>query len=129
MRYPVLGADTTVAIGEDILGKPASREEAVAMLKRLSGTSHLVHSAIAVKYNDRLEEALSSTEVRMRPLEDDEIRRYVATGEPFDKAGAYGIQGRASVFIERISGSYSGVVGLPIFETAQLLASFGLRTA
>jgi septum formation protein len=128
LRYPVLAADTTVAIGDDILGKPADREEAVAMLKRLSGTTHYVHSAVAVKYNDRYEEALSTTEVRVRELEDDEIRRYVATGEPFDKAGAYGIQGRASIFIERICGSYSGVVGLPIYETACLLASFGLRT-
>ena len=128
LRYPVLAADTTVAIGDDILGKPADREDAVAMLKRLSGTTHYVHSAGAVKYNDRLEEALSTTEVRMRVLEDDEIRRYVATGEPFDKAGAYGIQGRASIFIEHISGSYSGVVGLPIYDTARLLASFGLRT-
>jgi len=128
LRYPVLAADTTVAIGEDILGKPADREAAVAMLKRLSGTTHYVHSAVAVKYNDRYEEALSTTEVRMRELEDDEIRRYVATGEPFDKAGAYGIQGRASIFIEHIAGSYSGVVGLPIYETARLLASFGLRT-
>jgi len=128
LRYPVLAADTTVAIGEDILGKPVGREDAVAMLKRLSGTTHYVHSAVAVKYNDRYEEALSTTEVRMRELEDDEIRRYVATGEPFDKAGAYGIQGRASIFIEHISGSYSGVVGLPIYETSRLLASFGLRT-
>jgi septum formation protein len=128
LRYPVLAADTTVAIGDDILGKPVDREDAVAMLKRLSGTTHYVHSAVAVKYNDRLEEALSTTEVRMRVLEDDEIRRYVATGEPFDKAGAYGIQGRASIFIEHISGSYSGVVGLPIYDTARLLASFGLRT-
>jgi len=128
LRYPVLAADTAVAIGDEILGKPADREEAVAMLKRLSGTTHYVHSAVAVKYNDRFEEALSTTEVRMRELEDDEIRRYVATGEPFDKAGAYGIQGRASIFIEHIAGSYSGVVGLPIYETARLLASFGLRT-
>ncbi|UCH49602.1 MAG: septum formation inhibitor Maf [Betaproteobacteria bacterium] len=128
LRYPVLAADTAVAIGDDILGKPTDREDAVAMLKRLSGTTHYVHSAVAVKYNDRLEEALSTTEVRMRVLEDDEIRRYVATGEPFDKAGAYGIQGRASIFIEHISGSYSGVVGLPIYDTARLLASFGLRT-
>lgn len=128
LRYPVLAADTTVALGNGILGKPAGREEAVAMLKQLSGNNHFVHSAVAVKYNDRFEEALSTTEVRIRELEDDEIRRYVATGEPFDKAGAYGIQGRGSVFIEHITGSYSGVVGLPIFDTARLLASFGLRT-
>ncbi|UCD69887.1 MAG: septum formation inhibitor Maf [Betaproteobacteria bacterium] len=129
LRYPVLAADTAVAIGDEILGKPMDREDAVAMLKRLSGTTHYVHSAVAVKYDGRLDEALSTTEVRMRELEDDEIRRYVASGEPFDKAGAYGIQGRASIFIEQISGSYSGVVGLPIYETARLLASFGLRTA
>ncbi len=128
LRYPVLAADTTVALGNGILGKPAGREEAVAMLKQLSGNTHFVHSAVAVKYNDRFEEALSTTEVRIRELEDDEIHRYVATGEPFDKAGAYGIQGKGSVFIEHITGSYSGVVGLPIFDTARLLASFGLRT-
>jgi len=128
LRYPVLAADTTVAVGDDILGKPSDREDAVAMLKQISGTTHYVHTAVAVKYNDRFEEALSTTEVRVREVEDDEIRRYVASGEPFDKAGAYGIQGRASIFIEHISGSYSGVVGLPIFDTARLLASFGLRT-
>jgi septum formation protein len=128
LRYPVLAADTTVALGNNILGKPTDREEAVAMLKQLSGSTHFVHSAVAVKYNDRFEEALSTTEVRIREIEDDEIRRYVATGEPFDKAGAYGIQGKGSIFIEHISGSYSGVVGLPIFDTARLLAPFGLRT-
>jgi septum formation protein len=128
LRYPVLAADTTVALGNNILGKPTDREEAVAMLKQLSGSTHFVHSAVAVKYNDRFEEALSTTEVRIRKIEDDEIRRYVATGEPFDKAGAYGIQGKGSIFIEHISGSYSGVVGLPIFDTARLLAPFGLRT-
>jgi len=128
LRYPVLAADTTVAVGDSILGKPSDREDAVAMLKQISGTTHYVHTAVAVKYNDRFEEALSTTEVRVREVEDDEIRRYVASGEPFDKAGAYGIQGRASIFIEHISGSYSGVVGLPIFDTARLLASFGLRT-
>ena len=128
LRYPVLAADTTVALGQNILGKPTDRDDAIAMLKQLSGNTHLVHSAITVKYDDRVEEALSTTEVRIRDLEDDEIRRYVATGEPFDKAGSYGIQGKASIFIEAMSGSYSGVVGLPIFETARLLASFGLRT-
>ena len=122
LRYPVLAADTTVAIGEDILGKPVDREDAVAMLKRLSGTTHYVHSAVAVKYNDRYEEALSTTEVRVRELEDDEIRRYVASGEPFDKAGAYGIQGLGAVFVEELRGSYSAVMGLPLYETAALLA-------
>ena len=128
MRHPVLAADTTVAIGNEILGKPKDREDAVAMLKRLSGTSHFVHSAVAVQFNDRLEDAVSSTEVRFKVLSDDEIRRYVATGEPFDKAGGYGIQGKAAMFVEHISGSYTGVVGLPVFETAKLLAGYGYRT-
>ncbi len=128
MRHPVLAADTTVAIGPEILGKPKDREDAVAMLKRLSGSTHQVFSAVAIEYNDRLEEALSVSDVRFRRLSDDEIRRYVATGEPFDKAGGYGIQGRAGMFIEHLNGSYTGVVGLPVFETSQLLASFGLRT-
>ena len=127
MRHPVLAADTTVALGPDVLGKPADRDDAVAMLKRLSGNTHIVYSAVAVKYNDRLEEVMSVTEVRFCELADDEIRRYVATGEPFDKSGAYAIQGKASLFIEHITGSYSGVVGLPVYETSQLLSSFGLR--
>lgn len=126
MRHPVLAADTTVALGAEILGKPTDREDAVAMLKRLSGNTHCVYSAVAVKYNDRLEEVMSATEVRFRELADDEIRRYVATGEPFDKSGAYAIQGKGSLFIEHIAGSYSGVVGLPVYETSQVLASFGL---
>lgn len=128
MRHPVLAADTTVALGSEILGKPKDGEDAVAMLKRLSGSTHQVFSAVAIEYNDRFEAALSVSEVRFRTLNDDEIRRYVATGEPFDKAGGYGIQGRAGMFIEHLTGSYTGVVGLPLFETSQLLASFGLRT-
>jgi septum formation protein len=128
MRHPVLAADTTVALGNDILGKPKDREDAVAMLKRLSGTSHFVYSAVAVQFNDRLEDAVSSTEVRFKQLSDDEIRRYVATGEPFDKAGGYGIQGKGAMFVEHIVGSYTGVVGLPVFETARLLAGFGYRS-
>ncbi|HUF21919.1 MAG TPA: Maf family protein [Burkholderiales bacterium] len=127
MRHPVLAADTTVALGDAILGKPHDREDAVAMLKRLSGTTHLVYSAVAVKFNDRLEEALSTTEVKFRELTDEEVRRYVATGEPFDKSGSYGIQGKASLFIERINGSYTGVVGLPVFEAAQVLSAFGYK--
>jgi septum formation protein len=128
MRHPVLAADTTVSLGGEILGKPKDREEAVSMLKRLSGCSHSVYSAVAVKFNDRMEDAMSETEVRFKQLSDDEIRRYVATGEPFDKAGAYGIQGKAGMFIEHISGSYTGVMGLPVFETAKLLSAFGYRT-
>ncbi|MGH8677267.1 MAG: Maf family protein, partial [Burkholderiales bacterium] len=128
MRHPVLAADTTVALGSEILGKPKDAQDAVAMLKRLSGNTHHVFSAVAIEYNDRFEEVLSVSEVRFRTLNDDEIRRYVAIGEPFDKAGGYGIQGRAGMFIEHLAGSYTGVMGLPVFETSQLLASFGLRT-
>ena len=127
MRHPVLSGDTTVAFNDTILTKPKDREEAVAMLKALSGTVHLVYTAVAVKFHESLREALSATEVRLRELSDDEIRRYVATGDPMDKAGAYGIQGKASMFIESINGSYSGVVGLPMFETSQLLSQFGFQ--
>lgn len=127
MRHPVLAGDTTVAFNDTILAKPKDREDAVAMLKQLSGTVHQVYTAVAVKFHDSLQEALSVTEVRLRTLSDDEIRRYVATGDPMDKAGAYGIQGKASMFIESINGSYSGVVGLPMFETSRLLGYFGFQ--
>ena len=127
MRHPVLAADTTVALGNSILSKPTDREDAVAMLKQLSGSMHQVYTAVAVKFYDSVKETLSVTEVRIRELTDDEIRRYVSTGDPLDKAGAYGIQGKASMFIESINGSYSGVVGLPVFETAQLLGNFGFQ--
>ncbi|HEX4985807.1 MAG TPA: Maf family protein [Burkholderiales bacterium] len=127
MRHPVLAGDTTVAIGDTILNKPRDREDAVAMLKRLSGTVHQVYTAVAVKFHETVHEALSTTEVRLRELTDDEIRRYVASGDPMDKAGAYGIQGKASMFIESINGSYSGVVGLPMFETSSLLAKLGFQ--
>jgi septum formation protein len=127
MRHPVLAGDTTVAFNDTILAKPQDREHAVAMLKQLSGTVHQVYTAVAVKFHDSLQEALSVTDVRLRVLSDDEIRRYVASGDPMDKAGAYGIQGKASIFIESINGSYSGVVGLPIFETSRLLAHFGFQ--
>jgi len=127
MRHPVLSGATTVAFNDTILAKPKDREDAVAMLKALSGTVHLVYTAVAVKFHESLREALSVTEVRLRELSDDEIRRYVATGDPMDKAGAYGIQGKASMFIESINGSYSGVVGLPMFETSQLLSQFGFQ--
>jgi len=127
MRHPVLAADTTVAFGNAILAKPSDREDAVAMLKQLSGSTHHVYTAVAVKFYDSLKEELSVTEVRFRALTDDEIRRYVASGDPLDKAGAYGIQGKASMFIESINGSYSGVVGLPMFETSRLLGNFGFQ--
>jgi septum formation protein len=128
VRSPVLSADTTVAVDDLMLGKPASREEAVEFLRRLSGKSHLVHTAVAVKFDARIEVSLSTTEVAFRELGEREIRQYAASGEPLDKAGGYGIQGRAAVFIRNISGSYTGVMGLPLYETGQLLAKFGYAT-
>lgn len=124
--FPVLAADTTVSIDGIILGKPESDEEARAMLQRMSGRQHEVHTGIAVATEQGIETALSTTHVEMRVLSDAEIAAYVTTGEPRDKAGAYGIQGLAGTFIEHIEGSYSGVMGLPIFETAQLLKRAGV---
>lgn len=125
MRFPVLSADTTVALDTQILGKPADREQAMAFLRQLSGKTHQVHSAVAVKFDNQIEVSLSTTEVQFRDLEDQEIRQYVTSGEPQDKAGGYAIQGRAAVFVRAIAGSYSGVMGLPLYETSQLLAKFG----
>jgi septum formation protein len=122
---PVLAADTTVDVDGDIIGKPRDAAEATAILKRLSGRSHRVLTAVALAGWDRLEHVLSVSEVRFRSLDADEIRRYVAGGEPMDKAGAYGIQGRAAVFVEEIAGSHSGIMGLPLCETALLLRRFG----
>jgi len=118
---PILAADTTVFLGDDILGKPADAADAQHMLKRLSGTAHNVHTAVVLAWEGQLDEKVSMTEVRMKPLSDAEIAAYCATGEPMGKAGAYGIQGHAALFIEHISGSYSGVMGLPVFETGLLL--------
>ena len=120
-QAPVLAADTTVALGDRILGKPASREEAAAMLAELSGSQHEVLTAIALKYGDWMESALSRSQVRFKKLTPEEIRQYVATRECDDKAGGYAIQGRAARFITELRGSYSGVMGLPLYETAQLL--------
>jgi septum formation protein len=122
----VLAADTVVALGDEILGKPADAGEAARMLRRLSGRRHEVHTAVAAVRGTESALRLSSSEVIFRPLRDHEIEAYVATGEPMDKAGAYGIQGLAGVFVTRLCGSYTGVVGLPLCETAELLAAFGL---
>ncbi len=118
---PVLSADTTVALDERIFGKPADRKEAGDMLAALSGRSHEVLTAVAIKWDDALHSALSRSEVRFKDLSGAEIREYVATGEADDKAGAYGIQGRAGRFVVELRGSYSGVMGLPLYETGQLL--------
>lgn len=124
-NLPVLAADTTLELNGQIIGKPESAADAQAILERLSGREHRVLTAIAMSDGERTRSALSISQVRFRKLEAGEIRSYVATGEPMDKAGAYGIQGRAAVFIEDIHGSYSGIMGLPLFETAQLLDTFG----
>lgn len=113
----VLAADTTVVLNNEILGKPQDRADATRMLRALSGLQHEVLTAICIKVGDRLETDVASTSVWFWPMSDAEIAKYVASGEPMDKAGAYGIQGRASKFIERIDGSYSNVVGLPVALT------------
>ena len=124
---PVLCADTTVALGREILGKPPDAREARAMLARLSGTTHRVLTAIAVQSGRRRLAALSESWVRFAPMTAAQIRAYVDCGEPMGKAGAYGVQGRAAAHIEHIRGSYSGIMGLPLFETAQLLRQLGWR--
>lgn len=120
-RAPVLAADTTVALQGRILGKPVDRREAADMLAALSGTRHEVLSAVALKFAERIEAALSISEVQFRALSPQEIRDYVASGECDDKAGGYAIQGRAARFAAEIRGSHSGIAGLPLYETAQLL--------
>jgi septum formation protein len=125
---PVLAADTTVVSDERIIGKPADREDATRILKSLSGRQHAVITAVALATPDRTQHAVSTSKVWFRELTEEEIRRYVATGEPLDKAGAYAIQGRAALFTTRIEGSYSGIMGLPLAETAELLQKFGIET-
>ncbi|AYH42261.1 Maf family protein [Azoarcus sp. DN11] len=123
--YPVLSADTTIALDGEIIGKPADAADAAAILRRLSGRTHRVLTAVAISDGTQTRSRISTSDVRFRALTDLEIRHYIATGEPMDKAGAYGIQGRAAIFIEEIRGSYTGIMGLPLFETAQLLDAFG----
>ncbi len=124
---PVLCADTTVALGRDILGKPASQAEARRMLQALAGRTHQVLTAVAVAHRGQVWQALSRSAVTFGDWPAADIRRYVATGEPMGKAGAYGIQGLAGLWVRQIRGSYSSIVGLPAFETAQVLRAAGLR--
>jgi len=121
-RRPVLAADTTVALGDEILGKPVDRDDAVRMLGRLSGREHEVHTAVAVLHEGGADARVSTSTVAFRPLTGAEIDWYWRTGEPADKAGAYAVQGHAAIFIRRLAGSYSGVMGLPLYETWELLA-------
>ena len=122
----VLGADTDVVIDGNVLGKPADADQAAALLRRLSGRTHQVHTAVWLVSSDRERSATVSTDVCFAELTDREIADYIATGEPFGKAGAYAIQGRAAAFIAGITGSYSGVMGLPLHETSILLRNFGI---
>jgi len=123
---PVLAADTTVILGQDILGKPQDADQATAMLRRLSGGVHEVRTAVVVCWDGESAEAVNTTRVWMAELDDVQIARYVASGEPFGKAGGYGIQGLAGSFVSRLEGSYTGVMGLPLYETAQLLGLAGI---
>jgi len=123
----VIGADTEVVLGDEVFGKPADEAGAAAMLARLSGRVHHVLSAVAVRSAGRCLQALSVSEVEFAPLSQARIDAYVAGGEPMGKAGGYAIQGGAEAFVPRLSGSYSGVVGLPLFETARLLRDFGIE--
>ena len=125
-RKPVLAADTTVALVNEMLGKPVDRPDAERMLGLLSGTQHRVLTAVAITFEGRVEMVVSESNVTFGPLDAERIAAYVATGEPFDKAGAYAVQGRAASFIERIEGSYTGIMGLPLYETTRLLAKFGI---
>jgi septum formation protein len=124
---PVLCADTTVCLGREILGKPADQADAVRMLKLLAGQNHRVLTAVAVQKGAKRVSAVSQSWVRFAPMSLAQIKAYVATGEPMGKAGAYGVQGRAAAHIEQIRGSYSGIMGLPLFETAALLRSLLVR--
>lgn len=123
----VIGADTAVVLGDRVFGKPGGQTDCLAMLEALSGQTHRVLTGVAVLAGGRIQGAISSTDVTFREIRPDEALMYWQSGEPRDKAGAYAIQGMGGVFVEAISGSYSGVVGLPVYETAQLLGRAGIE--
>jgi septum formation protein len=126
--FPVLAADTTVTLDGKIFGKPDIAEHAATMLRQLSGREHQVLSAVAIALEEHIEVALSTSTVRFVTLSEERIRRYLHTREYTDKAGGYAIQGQAGAFVEHLMGSYSGVMGLPLFETVQLLQRFDYPT-
>jgi septum formation protein len=126
--FPVLAADTAVTLDGKIFGKPENAEQAAEMLRQLSGREHQVHSAVAIVLDEHIEIAVSTSTVRFVTLSEERIHRYLHTCEFNDKAGGYAIQGQAGAFIENLSGSYSGVMGLPLFETVQLLQRFDYPT-
>ncbi len=124
-RFPVLAADTVVCIDDRILGKPADPTDAARMLRLLAAREHRVLTAVALKFAARMELVVSESRVRFCDLAEPELEAYVESGEPTDKAGAYAIQGRAAAFVTELHGSYSGIMGLPLYETAQLIRKFG----
>lgn len=124
LRRPVLGVDTTVSLDNEILGKPHTVERAIAMLTQLSGRTHRVMTSVALVYLNQVHQLTSVSEVTFKHLSLAEIEQYAYSGEPLDKAGSYAIQGRGAIFIQHMTGSYSGVMGLPIFETAELLSRY-----
>jgi septum formation protein len=124
-RRPVLGADTAVVLDGEILGKPRDEQDCLRMLRLLSARTHQVFTAVALRASDGCQSRVNVSEVTFRKLIDDEIHSYWRSGEPADKAGAYAVQGRAALFIEHIAGSYSGIMGLPLFETGELLTAVG----
>ena len=126
-RAAVLGGDTEVVLDDDVFGKPRDEADAAAMLRRLSGRTHRVISALSLVSASREAQAVSFSEVTFAELPDDELAAYLASGEWRDRAGAYAIQGRAHAFISHLSGSYSGVMGLPLFEASRLLKEFGIE--
>ncbi len=126
-RRPVLAADTAVVLGDTIYGKPRDRAHALEMLAALGGRAHRVLTAVALATSEGLATALSESTVRLRAMSEEERAAYWDTGEPRDKAGAYAVQGLGAVFVESLEGSFSGVMGLPLFETAQLLRAAGVR--
>lgn len=123
---PVLGADTEVVLDGRAFGKPRDADDAIDMIRQLSGRTHQVLTAVALRYRERTEVEVSVSKVTLRRLGAAEIERYAASGEPLDKAGAYALQGRAAAFVSRLEGSYSGVIGLPLYETAVLFARVGV---
>ena len=125
---PILTGDTTVAVEQSILGKPSDDQDAQRILSQLSGQTHDVFSAVTISWRDQTRHVLSHSRVTFCELTPPQIQAYVLSGEPFGKAGAYGIQGCAASFVSRIEGSYTGIVGLPLYETAQMLQTMGLLT-
>ena len=123
----VIGSDTIVVVDGDVLGKPKSKDDARVMLRRLSGRSHVVITAVAVAYHGELRSAVEQVDVTFRSLSDEEIDAYIETGEPMDKAGSYGIQGFGATIVERVNGDYFAVMGLPLNRLVRLIEGFGVR--